>query len=168
MTAIEMIRHAKEVRDRLRNPHNSVRDTEINLKIKYIEPPPEKKLLQPEPPEPLYAEPTNTKNGITIKRIFRTVSGFYRIKQRDLYGRTKLRQVTIPRQVAFYLAYKHSGLSMSAIGRLVNRDHTTIMHGCQQIEHYLTLDPILAEALKALEESLGGNHDKSAVPGECQ
>jgi chromosomal replication initiation ATPase DnaA len=44
------------------------------------------------------------------------------------YGRGKKKKIAEARQLVMYLANR-GGVSLSAIGRALNRDHTTVMHG---------------------------------------
>lgn len=44
------------------------------------------------------------------------------------YGRGKKKKIAEARQLVMYLANR-GGMSLSDIGRALNRDHTTVMHG---------------------------------------
>ena len=59
-------------------------------------------------------------------------------------------KVALARQVAMYLAHVGCGLSMTAAGRLFNRDRTTVAHACLIVEDRRD-DPLFDRALDLLE-----------------
>ena len=56
------------------------------------------------------------------------VARVYGLKVEDFKDRTRVREVAWPRQ-EFMLAAHRQGYSLGQIGRFLNRDHTTILHG---------------------------------------
>lgn len=54
------------------------------------------------------------------------------------------------RQVAMYLAHVGSGLSLTGVGRLFERDRTTVAHACRIIEERRD-DPAFDRAMDLLE-----------------
>ncbi len=44
------------------------------------------------------------------------------------------RRVSLARQVAMYLAHVSCGLSLTEVGRMFDRDRTTVAHGCLKVE----------------------------------
>ena len=54
------------------------------------------------------------------------------------------------RQVAMYLAHVGSGLSLTGVGRLFERDRTTVAHACRMIEERRD-DPAFDRAMDLLE-----------------
>jgi hypothetical protein len=52
---------------------------------------------------------------------------------RDIYGNRRGQAIAHARQLAMYIAAR-GGVSMSAIGRALNRDHTTVSHGIKAEE----------------------------------
>jgi chromosomal replication initiation ATPase DnaA len=68
-----------------------------------------------------------------IKPVIRTVAKYYGVSLTDLLSCRRSRSVARPRHVAMYLAKKLTRHSLPAIGRVLDRDHSTIMHGCRRI-----------------------------------
>jgi hypothetical protein len=70
-----------------------------------------------------------------IKPVIRSVAKYYGVSLTDLLScrRSRSRSVARPRHVAMYLAKKLTRHSLPAIGRMLDRDHSTIMHGCRKI-----------------------------------
>jgi chromosomal replication initiator protein len=94
--------------------------------------------------------------AITPEKILREVARYYNVKVNDLVGDRKLKGIVVPRQVAMYLARKHTNLSFPDLGRAFGgRDHSTIQHACKKIKEMEPTDADLRSHLGALESSLG-------------
>jgi chromosomal replication initiator protein len=57
----------------------------------------------------------------------------YNVSIEDLTSRSRKRSITFPRQVAMYLTRKFTNQSLSDIGALYNRDHSTVLHAIKVI-----------------------------------
>lgn len=67
----------------------------------------------------------------TIIKIAAMISGF---TTTEIRGPRRFYRLTKVRQVVMYMARKHTGLSLPAIGRLVGRkDHSTVLHAEKSI-----------------------------------
>ena len=70
-----------------------------------------------------------------ISDVVAAVCRYYRVDQRALRGKSRAREIVVPRQVAMYLLREEAGLSLAEVGReLGGRDHTTVLHGANKIE----------------------------------
>lgn len=65
------------------------------------------------------------------------------VTKEELLGKRRNKKYVDARHVLFYLAYTKTSLTLPEIGRLVDRDHTTILHGCQKIKRAKSYDPDL-------------------------
>lgn len=79
----------------------------------------------------------------TVVDIQIAVSRRFRVGILDMLIRDRSHRVLIPRQMAYWLAWK-TGKSTVHIGRKFDRDHATIMHGVKAIERRMKADPDLA------------------------
>ena len=78
---------------------------------------------------------------ITNNSIAETVARYFGIEVRVLKGRQRTRNIVVPRQVAMYLMREETESSLVEIGRsLGDRDHTTVLHGCDKIAEELNGD----------------------------
>lgn len=94
---------------------------------------------------------------VTIAAIKAAVAAEWRLTTSDLESCRRGRDVARPRQVAMYLAKNLTPLSFPQIGRyLGNRDHTTVMHGCSQIEKLRLADEDLDLTIARLRRRLRG------------
>ena len=78
-----------------------------------------------------------------------------RVGRRELAGRSRTKEIVLPRQVAMYLLRSETGASLLEIGsELGGRDHTTVLHGIRQIERSAGSDAGLRSQLLAIREAL--------------
>lgn len=81
---------------------------------------------------------------VSVDSIRKAVAHYYKLTLAQLDGTSRKRPIARPRQLAMYLSKILSGESLSQIGRVFGgRDHTTIMHGCNNIEALLKADAVL-------------------------
>jgi chromosomal replication initiator protein len=81
---------------------------------------------------------------VSVDNVLKLIAHYYKLTIAEILGATRKRSVARPRQLAMYLAKTCSGTSLSQIGRLFGgRDHTTILHGCKNIEKLLKEDSVL-------------------------
>lgn len=74
------------------------------------------------------------KNAMTPEKIIKAVAAHYGIKGEDLIGKSQLREVVIPRQVAMYLCRQQLKLAFQKIGEIFERDHSTVMASIKRIQ----------------------------------
>jgi chromosomal replication initiator protein len=74
-----------------------------------------------------------TSDGASAETILLAVSRYYAVSLEALKGRSRHREVVVPRQVAMYLLKEDARLSAPDVGRLIQRDHTTVLHGVNAV-----------------------------------
>lgn len=95
------------------------------------------------------------KKILSLKKIGLTVAEFYNISTDDLLKQSRRKEYVKPRQVAMYLARKEMGSSFPAIGEFFGgRDHTTVMHGVEKIEKFISTDESLKQELDLILDKL--------------
>jgi chromosomal replication initiator protein len=93
--------------------------------------------------------------AVTREAIIAAVLEHFAVERRELTGRSRTKEIVLPRQVAMYLLREDTGSSLLEIGaELGGRDHTTVLHGIRQIERSLTIDPTLRSRILSIRESL--------------
>ena len=98
---------------------------------------------------------TNRRKRVTPDAILREVAAFYSVDLRALQGRSRSRNIVIPRQVAMYLLREETDSSLMEIGQLLGgRDHTTVMYGCEKITEELNSDARLRQEVATIRERL--------------
>ncbi len=96
---------------------------------------------------------------LTPERILAAVAQYYGLDPTVLTGKSRKREATHARHIAMYLMRKLLNLPLKAIGeRFGGRDHTTVLHACEHIEHQLPHSAALKQALNQIEQTLGIPH----------
>jgi chromosomal replication initiator protein len=90
---------------------------------------------------------------ISIDKIIDTVTDYFKIKVVDIKGKTRLREVVLPRQIAMYLAKEYTTLSLKGIGyHFGGRDHSTVIHAIQTVNDLIDFDRDVAGHVKELQD----------------
>ncbi|WP_174804371.1 helix-turn-helix domain-containing protein [Martelella limonii] len=64
----------------------------------------------------------------------------------DLVGNRRFKAMTLVRQIAFFELKEFYGKSFPEIGRMMNKDHTTVLHGYRKIRDLIKCGGLQAEA----------------------
>jgi chromosomal replication initiator protein len=92
---------------------------------------------------------------LSPEQILSTVAKHYHLSEEQLIGRSRVRGVSVPRQLVMYLIREEIGISLPQIGQLLGgRDHTTILHGCEKIGSQIETDKQLRRAWLDIKEEL--------------
>ncbi|MHC4993019.1 MAG: chromosomal replication initiator protein DnaA, partial [Planctomycetota bacterium] len=77
----------------------------------------------------------------TIQNIIDAVTTYYDVKLTDLLSKRRHKSIALPRQVAMWLARRHTRYSLEEIGGYFGgRDHTTVMHAIRAVDTRRDLD----------------------------
>jgi chromosomal replication initiator protein len=96
------------------------------------------------------------KGGVNLEDILNAAAGYFNISVADLVSDRKKRLYAYPRQLAMYLARRHTSLSFKEIGRSFgNKDHSTVIYAMRRIERLKSEENKTEDDLKMLEELLG-------------
>ena len=81
------------------------------------------------------AVPEDGNEEITPETVISAVTGFYHMTKADLTGKSKKKEVVIPRQICCYLMCELLSLPLVSIGKeLGGRDHTTMLYSRDKVE----------------------------------
>ena len=101
----------------------------------------------------IFADPKQGTMSIDI--IQRVVSEEYHLTPNDLKGKKRTKNIVRPRQISMYLCRYITEYSLTEIGEAFgNRDHTTVLHSCKQIEEESRSDTNLYSALERLKRMI--------------
>ena len=100
-------------------------------------------------------------NPVAPERIIHMVATAFNISEDELMGRTRTKNIALPRQVAMYLMRKESDASLPQIGdSLGGRDHTTVMYACDKIADMIERDDRFRRQIIQIRDKL---HAEQAV-----
>jgi len=96
----------------------------------------------------------NENKPLTIETIVSKVCEHYKVDESVLHTKTRKREVVQVRQVAMFLAKKHTEHSASKIGHLIgNRDHATVLHACKIVKDLVEVDKDAKAEIEKIEAS---------------
>jgi chromosomal replication initiator protein len=99
---------------------------------------------------------------ITPEQVVTAVGEYFEMECEVLQGSKRDKPIALARQVAMYIMREETQLSLSQIGaQLGNRDHKTIMHGCQKITSDINNDPELRRDVIEIRERLFARGEKA-------
>lgn len=73
----------------------------------------------------------------------------------------RIEEIRLKRQKTIYLLRAFTRMSANQVGRLFNRDHSTILQSCRRIEDLLDTDPGIQKEIALLSRLLSPQHHES-------
>lgn len=92
--------------------------------------------------------------NLSAQSISELVSRQFKVGMNELQSRSRTKKVAFPRQVAMYLSRKHTEETLSEIGKVFNRDHSTVMHAIKVITDLSRRDNSISAQLDYLSDKL--------------
>jgi len=89
---------------------------------------------------------------IATSEIVRIVAAFFGKRPEALAGRSRRRDVLVPRQLAMYLAHRYTDASFTEIGRSLGRDHPAVRNAITRVERLVLENAPLRYQVEALSE----------------
>lgn len=157
----QLVRERRERMVRLNHPPRvpdrrpAVRIIEIvGGRQKRPEPPP-----LPPKPKPIYVEvtlpiPSALVHFPTVDEVVKVVADEYQLKPADIRSHDRRATLVRKRHVAMYLAAHLTKRSLPEIGRQLGFDHSSIIHGRDNVERRLTREPGLYDVVVRLKEQI--------------
>ena len=71
--------------------------------------------------------------GFTVDMIIDAVCKYFDITKQDMMGKKRSKDVAEPRMIAVYLLFEILEIPVGSIGKIFNRDHSTIVHARDKI-----------------------------------
>ncbi|PIT93622.1 chromosomal replication initiator protein DnaA [Candidatus Falkowbacteria bacterium CG10_big_fil_rev_8_21_14_0_10_43_11] len=93
--------------------------------------------------------------SITPKTIIDVVSKFFDIEIVDLTGKSRKKELVVPRQIAMFLMRAEINTSFPTIGNeFGGRDHTTAIHACNKIAGEIKQDQRKKQEIESIKQLL--------------
>jgi chromosomal replication initiator protein len=97
------------------------------------------------------------RNLLEPGQVLDAVATIFGISTAELIGRSRTRDVALPRQVAMYLMREEVNASLPQIGDFLGgRDHTTVMYACEKVADMIERDDRLRRQVIQVRERLYG------------
>ena len=97
-------------------------------------------------------EPLN----VTIDKIFSAIYKKYGISKEDLLGKKRNKEIAATRHVTIYLLRNVTEMSFPNIGKLINKDPSTVQSSCNIIKTRLAREPLFSSDLDAIKKEISG------------
>lgn len=99
-------------------------------------------------------------NATPFEIILTACCRVFCVEEERILSDTRKQPVAFVRQVVMYLARKSAAMSFPAIGKLLDRDHSTVIHAEQEIEKRLQADVELFQQVKLLRAMLAPHENR--------
>jgi len=95
------------------------------------------------------------KKRVTIDQIQKKVAEHYGVGLADMTGKRRPANIAFPRQVAMYLARRHTKASLHEIGEAFgDRDHGTVLHACKIVCVRMKKEHVVRQTIVRLDTQL--------------
>lgn len=89
---------------------------------------------------------------ITVDLILENVCSYFKVKQEDIFTKSRKQAIVQVRQIAMFLAQKYTELSSARIGALIGkRNHATVLHSCNLVEGRIKVDKAFKSKVDEIE-----------------
>jgi len=92
--------------------------------------------------------------NVSIQKILSAISRRSYIQVEVLTGRKRNKIIMPWRQLAYLLSYELTGCTLTQIGEVLGRDHTSLMHGIKQIKKLRERDPYVEQIYQELRNEM--------------
>ena len=93
---------------------------------------------------------TNMAQAVTPAKIMSFVSSKYGVPEEDIKSSKRSKDIATARHITVYLIRKLVDMPLASIGKLLNRDHTTIMSSVENIEKQLKASPAFENSINEM------------------
>ena len=97
-------------------------------------------------------EPLN----VTIDKIFAAVYKKYNIAKDEIVGKRRNKEIANARHVAIYLIREITEISLPNIGKIFDRDHSTVMSSLDWVKRRIMAEPIFNADIENLRKEIQG------------
>lgn len=93
---------------------------------------------------------TNMAQAVTPAKILAYVSQRYSIPEEDIKSSKRSKDIANARHISVYLIRKLLDMPLASVGKLLNRDHTTIMKSIENVENNIKTSPAFENTINEI------------------
>ena len=93
---------------------------------------------------------------VVVDKIFSAIHNRYGIEKKELLSSKRTKDVAYARHVCIYLIREITEMSYPSIGKMFNRDHSTILSSCELISKKINNDPVLSVDVAEMTKEVNG------------
>ena len=94
---------------------------------------------------------------VTIDKIFAAVFKKYNISKEELVSKKRTKEVAQARHISIYLIREITEISLPNIGKIFDRDHSTVISSLESAKKQIISDPLFAADIDAMIKDIRGN-----------
>lgn len=91
---------------------------------------------------------------ITPEKIITTVCDYFVLSVDVVKSKSRAKEHVYARHVIFYFLRKHTNMTLKSSGALFNRDHTTVIHGLDNLRDIMDTEPVVRSEVELLETTI--------------
>ena len=96
-----------------------------------------------------------TRKTVTLEQIQKKVAEHFEVRLADMTGKRRSANIVFPRQVAMYLARRHTKASFQQIGEIFGgRDHGTVLHACKTVSVRTKREDLVRQTIESFDTQL--------------
>ena len=93
---------------------------------------------------------------VIIDKIFTCIEKKYNIDKKTLIGKSRTKEVAFVRHVAIYLIRELTDMSYPSVGKIFDRNHSTVISSCEIVEKKLSNDPMFLISISEMKKDIEG------------
>ena len=95
------------------------------------------------------------KKTVTIEQIQKKVAEHFEVRPADMAAKRRSANIVFPRQVAMYLARRHTKASLQQIGETFGRrNHGTVLHACKTVSVRMKREDLVRQTIESFDTQL--------------
>ncbi len=95
--------------------------------------------------------------AVTVDKVFSLVHKKYDIKKEDIISGKRTKEIAHARHITVYILRSATEMSLPNIGKIIGRDHTTVMSSLDAIEKKMLQDPVFRMEMEDMVKEIRGN-----------
>lgn len=93
---------------------------------------------------------------VTVDKIFAAVYRKYNIKREDIISGKRTKDIANARHITVYAIRTITDMSLPNIGKIIARDHSTVMSSIESVEKRMSQDPVFRAELEEMIKEVRG------------
>ncbi len=94
---------------------------------------------------------------VTVDKIFKAVEKKYGIKREEIVSGKRTKEIAIARHITVYIIRSVTDMSLPNIGKIISRDHSTVLSSLDTVEKRMASDPVFRAEMEEMVKEIRGN-----------
>ena len=94
---------------------------------------------------------------VTVDKIFAAVLKKYNIRREDIVSGKRTKEIANARHVTVYVIRSVTDMSLPNIGKIIERDHTTVLSSLETIEKRMAQNPVFRTEMEEMVKEIKGS-----------